>query len=116
MKKRLKFEWFCEKTGNCTQWVIPCDGCDRSCDNLRKVSPSRGIFGRVKQKVFNRYGDKCIKCGSSKRMTIDHIIPISKGGTNDESNLQPMCFDCNTEKGNRSSIDYRSQANQTKTT
>lgn len=33
-------------------------------------------------------------------MTIDHLIPIDKGGTNDEWNLATMCADCNSKKGN----------------
>lgn len=31
-------------------------------------------------------------------MTIDHIVPKSKGGNNDIDNLQPMCHTCNTKK------------------
>lgn len=38
--------------------------------------------------------------GSEKLMTKDHIIPRSKGGGNGISNMQPMCADCNSEKGN----------------
>ncbi len=34
-------------------------------------------------------------------MTVDHILPKSKGGKNNLENLQPMCYDCNTEKGDK---------------
>jgi 5-methylcytosine-specific restriction endonuclease McrA len=34
-------------------------------------------------------------------MTIDHIIPKSKGGTNDLENLQPMCNSCNAKKADK---------------
>lgn len=44
---------------------------------------------------------KCQLCGTMEKITIDHIIPLSKGGTNDISNLQPLCIHCNTSKGNK---------------
>ena len=39
--------------------------------------------------------------GTEVLMTVDHIVPKSLGGSNDLSNLQPMCMPCNQEKGNR---------------
>ena len=43
------------------------------------------------------YGKPCIVCGKPSD-TIDHIVPISCGGTNDIENLQPMCRSCNSKK------------------
>lgn len=38
-------------------------------------------------------------CRHSHDLEIDHITPISRGGTSDISNLQSLCHDCNIEKG-----------------
>lgn len=43
------------------------------------------------------YGKPCVSCGKPAN-SIDHIIPLVKGGTNDMSNLQPMCQSCNSKK------------------
>ncbi len=55
-----------------------------------------------RQRIFRRDGHLCLKCwtGGSKDnpLTIDHIIPRVKGGTNDDDNLQTLCLDCNQSK------------------
>lgn len=48
--------------------------------------------------VYARDGHSCVLCGSDKDLTIDHIRPRSKGGTNALDNLQTMCRDCNQGK------------------
>lgn len=53
-----------------------------------------------------RYDNKCLCCGKKKSLTIDHIIPVSCGGTSDISNIQPLCQSCNSTKGTKT-IDYR---------
>lgn len=46
--------------------------------------------------------EECCKiCHSKNNLEIDHIIPLSKEGTNDLSNLQFLCSSCNSRKGNR---------------
>jgi 5-methylcytosine-specific restriction endonuclease McrA len=46
-------------------------------------------------------GGKCVQCGSNKNPSIDHIIPVSKGGHDGLENLQVLCSKCNCKKGNR---------------
>lgn len=46
-------------------------------------------------------GNKCQVCYKTEpevKITIDHIIPVSKGGTNHIENLQPLCMTCNRRK------------------
>ena len=47
------------------------------------------------------YDYKCAICKEVKFLTTDHIIPLSKKGTNYISNIQPLCQSCNSRKGNK---------------
>ena len=56
---------------------------------------------KLRHKVFQRDGYRCRECGATNKETtlhIDHIIPVSKGGTNTEDNLQTLCEACNLAK------------------
>lgn len=58
-------------------------------------------------KAFYAPDDRCIACGSLSVLHKDHVIPVSKGGENNISNIQPLCKSCNSQKGSKY-IDYRS--------
>ena len=47
------------------------------------------------------YGNVCAFCGSNAKMTKDHIIPLSKNGTDYIENIQPLCKSCNSKKHNK---------------
>lgn len=51
--------------------------------------------------VFERDGYCCAKCGATNELEIDHIVPVSKGGGNEEANLQVLCKTCNRKKSAR---------------
>lgn len=44
------------------------------------------------------FGGKCLLCGASGKLTIDHIIPVTKYGYHEISNIQPLCLSCNSTK------------------
>jgi len=67
--------------------------------NPKKKKKTKGDKWRNKrQKVYDRDGNECVKCGSTDNLTLDHIIPLSKRGTNGYKKLQTMCYSCNTKK------------------
>lgn len=59
-----------------------------------------------KKRIYERDGYKCKYCGSTNNLTIDHIIPLAKGGTNEPDNLRVMCRTCNCRKGRGYEQDY----------
>ncbi|AMV31762.1 HNH endonuclease [Pirellula sp. SH-Sr6A] len=60
----------------------------------------RHIPHDIRQRVWQRYGGKCVECGATEYLEFDHIIPVSKGGSNSEQNVQLLCRKCNLAKSN----------------
>lgn len=54
-----------------------------------------------RREVFRRDRHRCQYCDSTKRLTIDHVIPRSKGGTHTWDNVVAACQRCNSIKGDR---------------
>lgn len=49
----------------------------------------------VEMYVWRRDRGRCVKCGSNERLEYDHIVPVSKGGSNTDRNIQLLCEYCN---------------------
>jgi hypothetical protein len=71
------------------------------------AAPAKGqrkrerIPDKVQMYVWQRDGGKCVKCGSKEFLEYDHIVPLSRGGSNTQRNLQLLCQRCNRTKGAR---------------
>ena len=52
-----------------------------------------------RRRVLERDDHRCRACGATDRLEIDHVIPISQGGTSEDDNLQVLCNPCNRVKG-----------------
>lgn len=65
----------------------------------------RTISGKTRLDVFERDDYRCQMCGRTVedgiKLHIDHIVPFSKGGSNDMDNLQVLCHECNLAKHDR---------------
>jgi 5-methylcytosine-specific restriction endonuclease McrA len=56
------------------------------------------ISSQVRREVWRRDGGSCVKCGSRRNLEYDHIVPVSKGGSNTARNVELLCETCNRSK------------------
>jgi 5-methylcytosine-specific restriction endonuclease McrA len=68
----------------------------------------RGSFtAKEFEELCERYGNKCLSCGSmGVVLEADHVVPLTRGGSDDISNIQPLCGTCN-RRTFVSVVDYR---------
>jgi CRISPR/Cas system Type II protein with McrA/HNH and RuvC-like nuclease domain len=52
-----------------------------------------------RQQIREKWEYKCAYCGSEEKLTIDHIVPQSKGGMDFTKNVVCCCHSCNQDKG-----------------
>ena len=73
-----------------------------------KKRSNGGNFGKTDWvKLLRRFNYLCAYCKLNKATTIDHVIPISKGGTNFIGNILPACVSCNSSKQQMLLIEWR---------
>jgi HNH endonuclease len=68
-------------------------------DNLDRKGLRQPIPREVKVAVWQRDQGRCVQCGSNEELEFDHIVPVARGGSNTERNVQLLCAACNREKG-----------------
>ncbi|MDH3692714.1 MAG: HIT domain-containing protein, partial [Gammaproteobacteria bacterium] len=68
------------------------------------------ISGTLRYEILRRAKFRCELCGvsaSEKALEVDHIVPRNLGGSDDETNLQALCYSCNAMKRDRDDTDFR---------
>jgi len=88
----------------------------RDLDNIRTharrviIKTDRGNYTPAEwQAIKERQGFRCLMCGKQEpeiKLTVDHVIPVSKGGLNTADNLAGLCKPCNSKKGTKT-LDLR---------
>lgn len=58
------------------------------------------------ENLQKKYDNFCLCCGEKRPLQADHIVSLSKGGTNYITNIQPLCWECNNNK-RRQVVDFR---------
>ncbi|HEV2709111.1 MAG TPA: HNH endonuclease [Edaphobacter sp.] len=77
----------------------------QSSDLLR---PCAKVWRLIRERIFERDDYTCRYCGArGVKLECDHVIPVSRGGSNDDANLTTACFSCNRSKSDRSLEDWR---------
>ena len=78
----------------------------------RQVQPHgprvRHVFsGSLRHRLKSVWGNQCVYCWAHGLQTVDHAVPLSRGGNHAFSNLRPCCYDCNQDKGDMTEDEYR---------
>lgn len=107
---RLDLErWDREVVDGCTIGTSDWPGWDRYLGSVtvppppkrKPTRPKAEIPPRIRWAVWERDDFTCQHCGARRYLSVDHIIPESKGGTLTLDNLQTLCRSCNSRKGTR---------------
>lgn len=64
------------------------------------TTSERRRLKRRRAEVLARNGGLCVICNRAPATTIDHVVPRSRGGSNEIGNWQGACYPCNQDKGN----------------
>lgn len=79
---------------------------------IREVNAEGDFADWEWEDLLKKFDYRCVRCGIHAEatrdglLTVDHVVPLSRGGTGYIDNIQPLCRSCNSWKGTRT-VDYR---------
>lgn len=72
----------------------------------RTRKQDNGVYA-ISPRDMRYLAGSCVYCGSLENITMDHVIPISRGGTHGIGNLVPCCLSCNTKKNDKTVMEWK---------
>lgn len=74
--------------------------------HTKRMSPS--LWQAARNRVFRRDSHTCQYCGATEeQMHCDHVVPLSRGGTDEDENLATACERCNVTKGTKTATEFQ---------
>jgi len=75
----------------------------------RRTATKRGngIYITTRKEISRLYASACIYCQSRQNITLDHVVPIARGGRHSIGNLVSACKSCNSSKRDRTIMEWR---------
>lgn len=73
----------------------------------RKQAEVRDVTSDDWRRLVARYRGECAYCGQVCQPTIDHVVPLSRGGRHSIGNIVPACWSCNFSKNARTIVEWR---------
>ncbi|TKT03430.1 HNH endonuclease [Streptomyces lasalocidi] len=81
----------------------------RLIQHTRRSTYREGDMPNGSWSALLRVYEKCLKCGATEDLQLDHVLPLAKGGRHELANAQVLCGDCNNRKNDKY-VDYRDPA------
>lgn len=78
-------------------------------ERRRAAKAGAGVFVILPRELRRLYNSPCAECGSTDSPTIDHIVPLSRGGRHSVGNLQTLCASCNYSKNSKLTVEWRAR-------
>lgn len=80
----------------------------RESTNRRRIRKQlNGEYFISDKEIKRLYAAPCVYCGSLQRITVDHVIPISRGGVHSIGNLVSACLSCNSSKRDKTIMEWK---------
>ncbi len=67
----------------------------------REIAAEGRFTGKEWRQKCKEYDDRCAYCREAKQLTVHHVVPLSKGGSNWITNIAPACQPCNSKIGTK---------------
>jgi 5-methylcytosine-specific restriction endonuclease McrA len=83
---------------------------NRPTKNERQLRRAKAVKEKtyliLEKEIRKLYSDPCFICGSKENQSIDHIIPVSRGGNHSIGNMITLCRSCNSSKNARLMVEW----------